>query len=193
MIWNKHLDLEGSHAFLSASKYHWISYNDEKIRAAYESHLRVLLGTELHELAAKLIKLGQRLPDDGETLSMYVNDAIEFGLSPEVLLYYSDFCFGTADAINYKSGILRIHDLKTGTIPAHIEQLEIYAALFCLEYGYKPSDIEIILRIYQNKDILELRPEVDEIVPIMDNIIHFDNILSKVKYNKEVVIDEQVD
>ena len=193
MIWNKHGELEGSHAFLSASKYHWINYDEEKIRSAYENHLRVLMGTELHELAAKCIQLGQRLPDDGETLSMYVNDALDLGLSPEVLLYYSDFCFGTADAIGYQSGKLIIHDLKTGQIPAHIEQLEIYAALFCLEYGFKPSDLDMVLRIYQSKEILEFKPEADDILPIMDTIIRFDNILRSTRQNKEVFSNEQID
>lgn len=186
MIWNKHFDLEGQHAFLGASKYHWINYSEDKIKEVYSNHLKVLEGTEIHELAAKLIKFGQTLPDDGETLSMYVNDAIKLGLNPEVVLRYSDFCFGTADAIGFKDKKLTIHDLKTGVIPAHIEQLEIYAALFCLEYGYKPADLEITLRIYQNKDIFEKKPEVDEIVPIMDKIIVFDNILYQIKQAKEV-------
>lgn len=193
MIWNKHFDLEGSHAFLGASNYHWIFYDDDKVRTRYENHLRVLLGTELHELAAKLIKLGQKLEDNGSTISMYVNDAIEMNLSPEVLLKYSDFCFGTADAINYQNGKLRIHDLKTGLIPAHMEQLEIYAALFCLEYGHKPADLEITLRIYQNCEILEKNPESDEILPIMDKIIRFDNILNQVRNNKEVYTNGQID
>lgn len=185
MIWNKHFDLEGQHAFLGASKFHWINYSEDKIREAYRNNLRVLLGTELHALAAQCIKLKQNLPDDGETLSMYVNDAIKFGMDPEVLLFYSEFCFGTADAIKFQNGSLRIHDLKTGITPTHIEQLEIYAALFCLEYGYKPADLEITLRIYQNKEIFELQPEVDDIVPIMDKIMIFDNILRQIKLGKE--------
>ena len=193
MIWNKHFDLEGSHAYLGASKYHWIYYDDDKIKTSYENHLRVLMGTELHDLAAKLIKLGQKLPEDGATISMYVNDAIDMGMSPEVLLKYSDLCFGTADAISYQSGKLRIHDLKTGIVPAHMEQLKIYAALFCLEYGHKPAELEITLRIYQNGEILELIPETDEIVPIMDKIIRFDNILNQVRRNKEVYTDGQID
>lgn len=185
MIWNKHLDLEGQHAFLGASKFHWINYSEEKIRESYTNHLATLMGTELHELAAKLIQFGQKLPDDGETLSMYVNDAIYFGMDPEVLLKYSDFAFGTADAIKFENGKLRIHDLKTGKIPAHMEQLEIYTALFCLEYGYKPADLDVTLRIYQKREIFELKPEVDEIVPIMDKIVIFDNILSQIKLGKE--------
>ena len=85
---------------------------------------------------------------------MYVNDAIGFKLRPEQILYYSPNCFGTADAIDLRGDLLRIHDLKTGKVPAHIEQLMIYAALFCLEYGIKPSDIDTELRIYQGDDIL---------------------------------------
>lgn len=187
MIWNRHFDLEGSHAFLGASKYHWIFYDEEKIRTSYENHLKVLMGTELHELAAKLIKLKQELPDDGSTLSMYVNDAIKFGMSPEVVLRYSEFCFGTADAIHYQSGKLRIHDLKTGMIKAHMEQLQIYAALFCLEYGHQPNDLDITLRIYQSRDILEMRPTVEDIAPIMDRIVTFDKVLSQMKYNQEEI------
>lgn len=184
MIWNKHFDLEGKHAFLGASKYHWINYDEEKIKESYENHLRVLMGTELHELAAKLIEFRQKLPEDGETLSMYVNDAIDIGMSPEVLLKYSDFCFGTTDAIYYQSGKLIIHDLKTGTIPAHMEQLMIYAALFCLEYNHTPADLDITLRIYQSREVKEFKPEADNIVPIMDRIILFDNILNQVKQNQ---------
>lgn len=184
MIWNKHFDLEGKHAFLGASKYHWINYSEEKIKESYENHLRVLMGTELHELAAKLIEFKQHLPEDGETLSMYVNDAIDIGMTPEVLLYYSEFCFGTADSIWYQNGKLIIHDLKTGTIPAHMEQLMVYAALFCLEYNHKPADLDITLRIYQSREVKEFKPETDDIVPIMDRIILFDNILSQVKQNQ---------
>ncbi|MBP5593926.1 MAG: DUF2800 domain-containing protein [Pseudobutyrivibrio sp.] len=186
MIWNRHFELEGSHAFLGASKYHWIFYDEDKIKSAYENHLRVLMGTELHELAARLIKFKQKLPDEQITFNMYVNDAIDFGLDPEVVLRYSDFCFGTADAINFQNGKLRIHDLKTGVTKAHIEQLQVYAALFCLEYHYKPADIDITLRLYQNNDIFECKPEVDDIAPIMDKIIVFDEILNNVRNSKEV-------
>ena len=59
-----------------------------------------------------------------------------------------------------------------------MEQLEIYAALFCLEYKVKPSDIEIELRIYQNDEILVHNPTAEDIVPIMDKIVHLNNILT---------------
>ena len=90
-----------------------------------------------------------------------------------IQLFYSENCFGTTDAIVFRNRMLRIHDLKTGVIPAHMEQLEIYAALFCLEYKIKPADIDIELRIYQSNQILYENPTAEIIVPIMDKIITF--------------------
>ena len=181
MEFNKHKNLEGCHAFLGASKYHWINYDPDKVAASYRSYLATLKGTELHEFAAKCIQLGQKLPKSKKTLNMYVNDAIGYRMTPEQVLYYSDNCFGTADSISFKDNLLRIHDLKTGITPAHMEQLEIYAALFCLEYKIKPSDIDIELRIYQSDDIMVFNPTVEDIVPIMDKIITSDKIISKIK------------
>ena len=181
MEFNKHKNLEGCHAFLGASKYHWINYDPEKVAASYRNYLATLKGTELHDFAARCIKLGQKLPKSKKTLNMYVNDAIGYRMTPEQVLYYSDNCFGTADSISFKDGLLRIHDLKTGVTPAHMEQLEIYAALFCLEYKIKPADIDIELRIYQSDDILVFNPTVEDIVPIMDKIITSDKIISKIK------------
>ena len=39
MNWNRHSDLEGSHAFLSASKYHWINYDADKLADSYKMEL----------------------------------------------------------------------------------------------------------------------------------------------------------
>ena len=181
MNFNNHLNLEGQHAFLGASKYHWINYSETKVVEAYNKYLAILRGTTLHDFAAQCIKLGQKLPKSKKTLNNYVNDAIGYKMTPEQVLYYSENCFGTADTICFRNHLLRIHDLKTGTIPAHMEQLEIYAALFCLEYKFKPSDIDIELRIYQNDEVLCHKPGADEIVPIMDKIITFDKALNKVK------------
>ncbi len=185
MNWSKHSNLEGQHAFLGASKFHWINYSKEKIEESYSKFLAVQKGTVLHEFAAQCIRLGQRLPKSQKTLNMYVNDAIGFKMIPEQILYYSDNAFGTADAIMFRDNILRIHDLKTGTTPAHMEQLEIYAALFCLEYGHKPSDIEMELRIYQSNDVLIFNPTAEDIVPIMDKIISFDKVINKIKAEEE--------
>lgn len=181
----KHSDLLGQHAFLGASKYHWVNYDEAKIAEAYSKFSAVQKGTELHDFAAKCIKLGQKLPRSQKTLNMYVNDAIGFKMTPEQVLYFSENCFGTADAISFRNGLLRIHDLKTGVIPAHIEQLMIYAALFCLEYKTKPSDIDMELRIYQSDDILIHNPSSDEILPIIDKIITFDKIITKIRSEED--------
>ena len=185
MNWNKHLELAGSHAFLGASKYHWINYDEEKLIDSYHNFVAAQRGTELHDFAARCIQLGQKLPDETKTLNLYVNDAIGYKMSPEQVLYYSENCYGTADAICFRRRTLRIHDLKTGTIPAHMEQLMIYAALFCLEYKVKPVDISMELRIYQNNEILFHKPQVDEIVPIMDKIVTFDKLIRRIKEREE--------
>lgn len=184
MNFNKHSNLEGQHAFLGASKYHWINYDEEKLANTYNSYIATLRGTQLHEFAASCIRLGQKLPRSNKTLNMYVNDAIGFKMIPEQILYYSDNCFGTADTIVFRDDFLRIHDLKTGVTPAHMEQLEIYAALFFLEYDVNPADIGMELRIYQSDDIMICNPTVEDIVPIMDKIIIFDKIITDI--NKEV-------
>lgn len=181
MNFNKHSSLEGQHAFLGASKYHWINYSEEKVADSYLKFLATQKGTELHEFAAQCIRLGQKLPKSKKTLNMYVNDAIGFRMTPEQPLFFSENCFGTADSISFRDKLLRIHDLKTGVTPAHMEQLEIYAALFCLEYKMKPSDIDIELRIYQSDEILYFNPTAEDIVPIMDKIITFDKVITKLK------------
>ena len=181
MNFNRHLNLAGQHAFLGASKYHWINYDDDKVAESYMRFLAVQKGTVLHEFAAQCIALGQKLPKSKKTLNMYVNDAIGYKMTPEQILYYSENCFGTADAISFRDSFLRIHDLKTGVIPAKMEQLKVYAALFCLEYKIKPGEIGIELRIYQNDDVEYCTPEVDEIAHIMDRIITSDKIISKIR------------
>lgn len=181
----KHSDLEGQHAFLGASKYHWINYDEQKVADSYSKFLAVQKGTVLHDFAAQCIKLGQKLPRSQKTLNMYVNDAIGFKMTPEQVLFYSENCFGTADAISFRDNVLRIHDYKSGVIPAHMEQLMIYAALFCLEYKYKPSEIEIELRIYQSDEIIVHNPEPEEIFAIIDKIIAFDKIITKIKSEEE--------
>ena len=181
MNFNRHSNLEGQHAFLGASKYHWINYSEDKVAEAYSKFLATQKGTVLQDFAARCISLGQKLPKSQKTLNMYVNDAIGYKMTPEQVLYYSENCFGTADAISFRNGLLRIHDLKTGEIPAHMEQLEIYAALFCLEYNVKPGDIEMELRLYQSDEILYHNPTAMNILQIMDKIITFDEVINKIK------------
>lgn len=181
MEFNKHYELEGCHAFLSASKYHWINYDEDRLSKVYRNHIATLRGTRLHEFAAEAIRLGVKLKGGRTTLSMYVNDAIGYQMTPEQVLYYSDNCFGTADAISFRNNKLRIHDLKTGSTPAHMEQLLIYAALFCLEYKVNPGDIDIELRIYQSDEIIRFEPTAEDIVPIIDKIITSDKVIAGIK------------
>lgn len=176
MIWNNHSREipKGSHAFLSPSSHSWCNYDDDKLIRTYINKLAVSRGTALHELAQKLILMKVRLPEKEETLNMYVNDAITAKLEPEKQLFYSKFCYGTADAIGVKDGKLTIYDLKTGKTPVSFVQLEIYAALFFLEYlQFKPDKTKVELRIYQSCEIRKEEPEVDVIVPIMDRIVRF--------------------
>lgn len=181
MQFNNHSELAGRHAFLSASKYHWIRYEDEKLDETFRNALSKRKGTEFHELAYNLIRLGVKLPANQKTLSRYVNDAIGFRMEPEVMLWYSDNAFGTADALSFRRNLLRIHDLKTGICKSSMDQLKIYAAFFCLEYRFKPMDIEMELRIYQNDEVEMLEPDPDEITHIMDRTISLDKRIEMLK------------
>ena len=183
MNFNKHSEIEGQHAFLSASKHYWINYDVEKVSQAYLNFLATQKGTELHDFACHCIRLRQNLPKAKKTLNMYVNDAIGYKMTPEQILFYSPVAFGTADAISFRDGMLRIHDLKTGLTPASVHQLEVYSALFCLEYDFKPSEIQMELRLYQSNEVLIHEPETDDILPVMDKIITFDKIISKLMEN----------
>jgi len=181
MNWNNHSSLKDQHAFLSASKYHWVNYDNEKLDSVYLSWLAIQKGTELHELASKLIDMRQKLPRTQKSLNLYVNDAIGFKMLTEQTLYYSENCFGTADSISFRDNFLRIHDLKTGKTQASIKQLEIYAALFCLEYDFNPNSIDIELRIYQYDEVLVHEPEPEELMYIMDKIKEFDKRIEILK------------
>ena len=179
MKFNRHLDLEGLHAPFSASSSSWIRYSDEKALDVYLNKKASERGTRMHAWAKETIDLGIKQPRSKKTIYAYVNDAIGFKMNTEVVLFYSVRFFGTADAISFRNNTLRIHDLKTGKLEAHIEQLLVYAALFCLEYKVKPESIEIELRIYQNDEILYHKPDAEEVREIMNKIVHLDTMLSK--------------
>ena len=178
MNFNQHFRLNGLHAPFSPSQPSWLNYTDEKALDVYANKKAAEMGTRLHNWAKETIDLGIRQPRSKKTIYAYVNDAIGFRMDTEVVLYYSDRFFGTADAISFKNNFLRIHDLKTGTSPVHIEQPLVYAALFCLEYKIKPSDIKIELRIYQNDEIQIYEPEEGEVEEVMNKIVHLDELLS---------------
>lgn len=180
MIFNKHYNLVGQHAFLSASKHHWINYDLDKLARVYTANEAAKRGNELHDFAAQAIKHGVKLRGS-DTLAAYVNDAIGFRMSPETVLFYSDNCFGTADAIAFRRNKLRIHDLKTGVTQSSHHQLEVYAALFCLEYRVKPFEINTELRIYQNNEVQIYEGDADAIIHIMDQIVMFDKWINGVR------------
>lgn len=177
MAFNRHEHLEGLHAPFGASKSSWLRYDDAKAVEVYRNMKAAEMGTLLHEWAKNTIRLRIKQPRSTKTLSNYVNDAIGFNMDTEVVLYYSDYFFGTADSICFRNNFLRIHDLKTGLTAVKMEQLEIYAALFCLEYKVNPKDIEIELRIYQNDSIIYHNPTPETIQDIMNKIIHLNKIL----------------
>jgi hypothetical protein len=209
MLWNDHSrDIpRGSHAFLGASKYSWLNYDEEDLELAWKRSYATQMGTALHELAASLIENRIKLSSRDTHLVLYsllenniprsiinmdsimvnllpyVSDGIGYRMKVEQPLVYSENCFGTADSIIFdeKKSLLRIHDYKSGTTPAHLEQLEIYAALFCLEYEFKPGEIEFELRIYQNGDQLIGKPQANNILPTMDKIRKFDKMIDKFK------------
>ena len=181
MNFNKHSMLEGLHAPFSPSSSSWLRYDDDKALSVYQNKKAAEIGTRLHAWAKETIDLGIKQPKSKKTLYSYVNDAIGFKMKTEVVLFYSERFFGTADAISFRNGFLRIHDLKTGITPVHMEQLEIYAALFCLEYRVKPGEIDMELRIYQNDEVIVHNPTAEDILPIMDKIIHLDKILAKLE------------
>lgn len=200
MNFNKHSTLEGQHAVFSASQPGWLGKTAEENWSRYISSWKPTIGTVTHAFAKTMIsnriKLSKndlkmykvylldnsitRIPQHAiqgidmqhifSNLMPYVNDAIGFRMTPEQVLCYSNLYFGTADAISFDNGMLRIHDLKTGVIKAKMEQLLTYSALFCLEYKTKPADISIELRIYQNGEVLFYNPTYEDILPIMNQI-----------------------
>lgn len=177
----KHSELEGRHAVLSPSNYHWTNYSPDKMARVYTAHMAAAKGDRLHDLAASLIRERVRLEDQELTLNMYVNDAIGFHMTPEQPLYYSDFAFGTADALAYRNGVLRVHDLKTGVHPTSVRQLECYCALFCLEYQFRPHELEIEMRIYQNNQIQAFEADPDTVFMVMDRYVEYTKLLTDLR------------
>ena len=209
MLWNDHSrDIKkGDHAFLGASKHSWLNYDEEQLEIAWKRQYATLKGTVLHELASSLIdnkiKLLRKdthlvllyLLENGVPRSVidldaimmnlipYVEDGIGYRMRTEQVLYYSDNCFGTTDAIIFdeKKSLLRIHDYKSGVTPVQITQLIIYDALFCLEYDVKPGEIEHDLRIYQDGEIIGDQPTAPVILETMDKIVRFDRMIDSFK------------
>lgn len=205
MIWKDYSRLKNTHAFCGGSNYRWRNYDLEKLEQARISSFAAPIGTALHEYAAENIRhkikvqkndkhglaryliIEKKIPPKalvnlGEqflNLYNYVNDCIDFNLDPEVTLYFSEHCYGFADAISWQDGVLQISDLKTGTSPASFMQLENYACFFCLDYKIKPKEInKIIFRLYQCGEITVAEPPSDILVPIIDQLIEFNRYLN---------------
>lgn len=192
---------DGQHAIFAPSQklLSRESLTEEQIYNLLRSKYAAQIGTEIHAVCARLIlekqpitKAGVRAiifdalyqahiptaliqPDEYlDTVIPYIKDAIGFGLMPEQpIVYQYPIAFGTADAIRFNPSKceLRIHDLKTGKIPASLDQLIEYAAYFFLEYHIKPGDCKTILSIYQNGDVLTGYPTASDILPIMDRAV----------------------
>lgn len=183
MNFNNHSDLKDAHSFLSPSNYHWLNYTPEKLEAVYRNQKAKEEGTVLHAFASIAIDKRLKLANVKKALNMFVNDAIGFKMKSEQVLYYSRNSFGTADAISFKDNLLRIFDLKTGITKPSFKQLDIYAALFCLEYGVDPKDIRVEERLYQGNGFEVSIPDPLYIQEIMDQIVEFDIILENIKIN----------
>lgn len=184
MRFNRHLNLQGEHAFLSPSSYHWIHYTPDRLIERWTTAKAADYGTAQHEYALREIK-ENRISSLVGTIGLYINDAIHFRMTCEQVLYYSENCFGTADAICFRYNTLRIHDLKTGVYPGSVHQLEVYAALFCLEYGKSPFDIKIELRIYQDNEVMVYDADPEDIEFIMGKIQEFDELIDYTRLEEE--------
>lgn len=182
MRFRKHSHLEGQHAFLSPSSYHWINYDEEKLAFRYKTLRASLEGIEQHRYAAICIEEKIVQDDETTTVGLYINQSIQFRMSAEIVLFYSPNAFGTVDAIAYRHRILRINDLKTGATRTSEHQCEVYAALFCLEYEIDPFSMrEIELRIYQDGQCRLYIGDPYFIRRIMDKIVQFDGVLNKLR------------
>ena len=203
MIWHDYSKLKGTHAFCSASNFSWRNYDLAKLEQVKINSYAAPIGTALHEYAAnnitrrfkmtkadkhsvlRYLVVDKKFPAKAvdidyifPNLMAYVNDGIGYGMSPEVILYYSPHFFGTADCISFENDVLQISDLKTGKSEPSFKQLENYAALFCLDYKVKPRDIkQIIFRLYHGEELMIAEPPSDILKPIIDQITEFNKFL----------------
>ena len=208
MIFVKHSNWEGKHSILSPSKWQWLNDDEESLKRRIISSYMPTVGKIIHDYACDRITYGQKLQKTDkkdiifellrnevprfvvsgldmntifENLYNYINDCIGFRMSPEVGLGISDYGFGHTDCIgfNEKENLLRVFDLKTGKIPAHMEQLIVYCAYFCIEYHKKPYEFNSELRIYQNNEIIFHNPQPEEVAPVIDNIVSKNNYITR--------------
>lgn len=185
MRFNKHLRLKGEHAFLSPSSYHWINYTPDRLAERWTTKQASEYGVFQHEYAQREIDAG-RLSDHTGIVAMYINDCIRDRMETEQVLFYSENCFGTADAISFRYKTLKIKDLKTGLVKGSVHQLEVYAGIFCLEYDVDPRKINIELAIYQEPEVLVYDADPEDIWLIMEKIQDFDKQINQLKREEEL-------
>lgn len=209
MQWKNHLEVSREHSLLSPSQPSFLNLDDEGLLNRYMKSYATEAGTILHKYAEDLIRTRFKLENNRTekkhvqfelarhyipnsvididavfpVLRAYVNDGIGFAMIPEKKLVCDPvILFGTADTICFRDNHLRIHDLKTGTSKVKMEQLLIYAALFCIDYEVNPDEIDIDLRIYQTgqEDVICYKPTKEE----MHELIH--KLLYDVEYIKQI-------
>ena len=200
-------EIRNKHAFFSPSKHTWLKWDRDIIAESWKNAKAAEIGTLIHGYAEDSINLGNKLLDKKSTLGMYVNDCIDYKMDTEVPLYYNDLCFGHADALAFRRKKLRIFDLKTGLVtPGSMEQLLIYAALFCfnkpekyrnpgdLDWSWRftglatdPHSISYDLRIYQFDQAICYEPSGDEIAEIMTIIVENTDFIMNELFSEEEI------
>jgi len=152
-----------------------------------KENLRTFIFNKYKDNDNRIIPYGEKILDEinflpkivFNTTMVYIQDGVGFKMEPEKKLMYSELFWGTSDSVSFRDGYLRIHDLKTGAVPAHMEQLQVYAALYCLMNDVKVNDISIELRIYQNNEVLCDKPTSETIGSIMNFMVKRDYELRK--------------
>lgn len=146
---------------------------DPKKGAILLDHLRYLPGEAL--LSTKL----------------FICDSIGFRMASEQKLSVSNIIEGTADAVRFypKENLLRVSDLKTGSRPAKIEQVYIYAALYCYENRLDPLKTNFETRIYQNGEIYIEQPDGETIASTLKDILHLNEVIKKFERGEGSVLD----
>jgi hypothetical protein len=177
-----------SHQIILSSKVSGIKEVEKGVKThIYEKYMEKYSKYYDHEFGTLLLKHLHYIPGEAFlTTKQFINDSIGFRMESEKRLTVSSMIYGTADAVRYytKENLLRVSDLKTGKRPAKIEQVFIYAALYCYEYNLKPLNTNFEARIYQNGEIFIEQPSGEDIDDILKNILHKDEVAKKFEGGK---------
>ena len=177
-----------SHQIILSSKVSGIKEVEKGVKThIYEKYMEKYSKCYDPEFGTLLLKHLHYIPGEAFlTTKQFINDSIGFRMESEKRLTVSSMIYGTADAVRYytKENLLRVSDLKTGKRPAKIEQVFIYAALYCYEYKLKPLNTNFEARIYQNGEIFIEQPSGEDINEILINIVHKDEVAKKFEGGK---------